>query len=108
MRVYFLGAGDIVRPHSLEEMSRYFNGNHRLFLYGDCIMDGKPYDGKFTQRKLIIRNICHQGIIYGKVFSDLRALQPGPLCDRRPGAQHEMFLILEDQKEIRSGCSGRL
>lgn len=64
--LYFLGAGDIVRPHALEEMSKYLDGNLRLFLYGDCMLDGKPYDGEFTKKRLITSNICHQGIIYGK------------------------------------------
>jgi len=64
--VYFLCAGDILLPNCLAEIAAYFPKKLTSFVYGDCILDGKRYDGKFTARKLIEKNVCHQGIFYGR------------------------------------------
>lgn len=69
--IYFLGAGDVLLPGCLTEVSRYFSGNKREYLYGDCMMNGRRYDGKFTKRMLVERNICHQGVFYGREVFDV-------------------------------------
>ena len=66
--VFFLGAGDILLPGALQQISRHLPDRDDALVYGNVSMgmNGSIYDGKFTKLKLCIRNICHQAIFYGR------------------------------------------
>jgi glycosyltransferase involved in cell wall biosynthesis len=64
--LYFLGAGDVVYPESFKAILGFLPADLRSFVYGECLLEGRRYDGEFTNRQLIDRNICHQGIFYGR------------------------------------------
>jgi glycosyltransferase involved in cell wall biosynthesis len=70
--ILFLGAGDLLLPHALEEISLHLPSNDSYFLYCNAMMGSRVYDGPFTREKLCVRNICHQAILYGReVFRDV-------------------------------------
>lgn len=71
--LYFLGAGDRLQPGALEavavEIQKLRSSGktlHPLMLYGDVSWSRykRPYDGHFSNFKLLRRNICHQAIFY--------------------------------------------
>jgi glycosyltransferase involved in cell wall biosynthesis len=65
----FLGSDDrLCDPAVLSDLNRHLNAGAD-FVYGNVFYqlgDGpaKIYDGEFTERKLAVRNICHQAIFY--------------------------------------------
>ena len=64
--LYFIGAGDALLPGSLHQVAKFLPKDLNSLVYGDCIMDGKRYRGKFRKRDFASLNICHQGIFYGR------------------------------------------
>lgn len=69
--IYFLGSDDTLAINFRDIYNILVN--NRTIYYGDVIL--KPsnivYDGKFSNFKLLNRNICHQSIFYPKnVFYD--------------------------------------
>lgn len=70
--LYFLGAGDVLRPGVLTAVAAALPSHDRGFIYGDVIMNGHAYDGPFDWRRLGTKNICHQAIFYGnQIFQEL-------------------------------------
>jgi glycosyltransferase involved in cell wall biosynthesis len=72
--LYFLGADDYLMDSSvisnLFEEKNYSSG----IVYGNVISPKweSPYDGEFTQSKILSRNICHQAIFYHiSIFSQI-------------------------------------
>jgi glycosyltransferase involved in cell wall biosynthesis len=64
--IFFLGAGDVMLPGSLAEITKHLPGETSTMVYGDVMMGSRRYDGEFTARKLGSANICHQAIFYGR------------------------------------------
>ena len=67
--LYFLGAGDVLRPGALEAVNSAAsleNRNQPLLVYGDVYWTPlqQIYAGPFNRFKLAIQNICHQAIFY--------------------------------------------
>ena len=66
--LYFLGAGDRLRPEILRTVADAWPKSGEVFFYGDVWMDDLQclYDGEFTAEKLRKKNICHQAIFYSR------------------------------------------
>ena len=69
--LYFLGAGDTLRPGALAAVAARLPADDRAMVYGDVEWLGRRYDGPFTPAKLYANNICHQAIFYGRDVFDL-------------------------------------
>ncbi len=72
--LYFLGAGDEMRPGALAEIAAKMSsrGEKLRFVYGDMALPtGEIYDGPFTKSKLRTENIGHQAIFYERGIFDL-------------------------------------
>jgi glycosyltransferase involved in cell wall biosynthesis len=72
--LYFLGAGDILRPDVLAEIAGVLPSSGMTLAYGSVFWRGRGvvYDGPFTPGKLRRKNICHQAIFYeDEVFRTL-------------------------------------
>jgi glycosyltransferase involved in cell wall biosynthesis len=62
----FLGAGDILLPGALRQVSQRLPKTNRALVYGNVLWGGATYDGKFSKLKICEKNICHQAIFYGR------------------------------------------
>jgi len=62
----FLGAGDLLLPNSLSEISRHLRVELNSFVYGDVLKDGEKYCGPMRKVDLVGQNICQQSIFYGR------------------------------------------
>jgi glycosyltransferase involved in cell wall biosynthesis len=62
--IYFLGSGDILLDHVVL-VARHLK-DERTIYYGDVYMPKlhRMFDGRFSNYKLMLRNICHQSIFY--------------------------------------------
>lgn len=72
--LYFLGAGDRLRPEALDRMAELCPPSDRpQLVYGDVNWENvsSTYDGKFNRFKLTQRNICHQAIFYHRAIFGL-------------------------------------
>jgi len=81
--LYFLGAGDILRPNILAEIERVVPSSGMTFVYGNVFWRSKSvvYDGPFTSGKLRKRNICQQAIFYEeKIFRALGKFETEYIC----------------------------
>lgn len=70
--IYFLGAGDLLCPGVLAQVAERLPEPGSTLVYGDVIWVSKKikYDGRFTRRKMLTKNICHQAIFYERsIFS---------------------------------------
>lgn len=65
--IYFIGADDVLVRDSLRKMNFYKQRTNEVH-YGDVYMPKKHqiYHGMFSNCKLMLMNICHQSIFYGK------------------------------------------
>ena len=76
--LYFLGAGDRLRPGALEQIAETISDlrarrktDRPLLLYGNVMWTGHGvYDGRFSRFKLLRHNICHQAIFYERTIFD--------------------------------------
>lgn len=68
--LYFLGAGDRLRPEILRAVAGAWPRSGEMFFYGDVWMEDLQclYDGEFTAEKLRKKNICHQAIFYSRAI----------------------------------------
>lgn len=71
--LYFLGAGDSLRPNILGGLADVMPDGSLWFVYGNVYMvdRGIIYDGEFTKAKLRQYNICHQAIFYERTIFDV-------------------------------------
>ena len=69
--VYFLGAGDRLRPGSLTAIAGYLPEDPCALVYGNVFAFGRVYDGAFTPWKLTASNICHQSAFFGRRVFEL-------------------------------------
>ena len=65
--IYFLGCDDILIKNALININLQDYETNRV-VYGDVYMPHRHriYDGKFSKYKLMLKNICHQSVFYGK------------------------------------------
>jgi len=71
--LYFLGAGDTLRPQVLEEIASLLPPPGRAFVYGNVFWEelGRKHDGPFTKIKFSRGCICHQAIFHERTLFDL-------------------------------------
>ncbi len=64
--MYFIGAGDCLRPEVFDQIRPFLVQDKPRFFYGECfLMKMKLLQSrKFEARTFICNNICHQGIFY--------------------------------------------
>ena len=64
--IYFIGAGDCLKPRILEEIAQYLPPESPTLVYGVCyFVKQKVYNGrKFGNFDFVFTNICHQGEFY--------------------------------------------
>jgi glycosyltransferase involved in cell wall biosynthesis len=73
--LYFIGSDDVLASADVFERVAAQASNHRV-LYGSVQIvgdapwaaHGSLYDGRFSVRKLLTRNICHQAMFYRRDF----------------------------------------
>ncbi len=66
--LYFLGAGDTLRPGVLEKVARQAPRTRAGFLYGNVFMHDKQvvWDGAWTAEKFRTRTPCQQAVFYDR------------------------------------------
>ncbi|WP_075087195.1 glycosyltransferase family 2 protein [Verrucomicrobium spinosum] len=64
--IYFIGAGDTLRPHALAAVRDQLPTNDSSLVYGNVMRGAQIYDGPFDAWRLCHRNICHQAAFYGR------------------------------------------
>ena len=71
--LYFIGAGDCLKPGILEQIKDFLSPDTPTLVYGKCYFaKQKIYDGKeFTDTLFIRDNICHQGMFYHRGIFDI-------------------------------------
>jgi glycosyltransferase involved in cell wall biosynthesis len=64
--LYFLGAGDSLRPNALSEIEKLMPDKPLTFVYGNVYWMDQAiiYSGKFDKQRLRTHNISHQAIFY--------------------------------------------
>lgn len=70
--IYFIGAGDCLKPDILRQVKELLPAETPAFVYGKCyFVKQKRLDGKkFTDALFIRDNICQQGIFYHRDIFD--------------------------------------
>jgi glycosyltransferase involved in cell wall biosynthesis len=71
--IYFIGAGDCLRPGVLEQVKEFLPQETPTFVYGNhYLMKKKIYAGKkYRNSDFIFGNICHQAIFYHRAVFDI-------------------------------------
>ncbi len=71
--VYFIGAGDCLKPGILEEVQKLLPAENPAFVYGKCyFVKHKTLNGRrFTAETFIRDNLCQQGIFYHRSIFDI-------------------------------------
>jgi glycosyltransferase involved in cell wall biosynthesis len=71
--LYFLGGGDCLRPHALEEIAGLMPDEELSLVYGNVYWVDQEfiYGGEFDKSRLRSYNICHQAAFYEKNIFDL-------------------------------------
>lgn len=70
--LYFIGAGDCLRPNVLEQIEKLLPPETPGFVYGYCyFVKQKTYNGKpFSAEDFARDNLCQQGIFYHRAVFD--------------------------------------
>lgn len=70
--LYFLGAGDTLRPGVLAKVARHIPRTRAGFVYGNVFMHDKQliWDGEWTPEKFRTRTPCQQAIFYDRRIFD--------------------------------------
>ncbi len=71
--IYFIGAGDRLKPDILRQIKNFLPLKTPAFVYGKCyFVKRKTLNGKkFTSERFIRDNLCQQGIFYHRTIFDL-------------------------------------
>lgn len=71
--LYFIGAGDCLKPDILEQVKEFLPTENPAFIYGKCyFVKQKVINGKEFTKTLFIRdNLCQQGIFYHREIFDI-------------------------------------
>src|SRR5947207_7741081 len=74
--LYFLGAGDLLRPNILEKLQKYIPNAPLTFIYGNVyVVDTQTaYLGEVDEEKIRHSNICHQASFYERTIFDVKGL----------------------------------
>jgi glycosyltransferase involved in cell wall biosynthesis len=70
--IYFLGAGDTLRPNALRNLAGSMPDSDLAFVYGNVYWEDEAfiYGGRFDKLRLETYNICHQAIFYERAIFD--------------------------------------
>ena len=70
--LYFLGAGDTLRPGSLEKVAAELPRKPLTYFYGNVYAEayGRVYNGHYSPWKLSRLNICHQAVFAHRSLFD--------------------------------------
>lgn len=77
--IYFLGSDDVLDdPDGMAKMlgspeavdGDVLYANVRMVERNETLEDARVYDGPFELKKLLSKNICHQGMIYRRTFAE--------------------------------------
>ncbi len=77
--VYFLGAGDTLRPGVLTEVAAQIPRRPLTYFYGNVYAEayGRVYNGRYSPWKLSRLNICHQAVFAHRgIFAQVGAFDP--------------------------------
>ncbi len=71
--IYFLGAGDTLRPNALRNLAGLMPDSELAFVYGNVywVDEAFIYGGEFDKLRLETYNICHQAIFYERAIFDV-------------------------------------
>ncbi|HEY9405008.1 MAG TPA: glycosyltransferase family 2 protein [Pyrinomonadaceae bacterium] len=71
--IYFLGAGDTLRPNALRNLAGSMPAGELAFIYGNVywVDEAFIYGGEFDKVRLETYNICHQAIFYERTIFDV-------------------------------------
>lgn len=71
--VYFLGAGDALRPGALEAVAALIPRDPMTYFYGNVFSEayGRVYNGRYGRWKLSRINICHQAVFCHRHLFDV-------------------------------------
>jgi len=72
--IYFIGAGDCLRPGVLEQVKKFLPHETPAFVYGYCYLMKRKViyrDREFNRFNFITDNICHQVIFYHRAIFDI-------------------------------------
>ena len=74
--LYFLGAGDTLRPDALEAVAALLPPDGQTFFYGSVywVEIGEKYAGRWSPRRFSRGCLCHQAIFYERTIFDLLGL----------------------------------
>jgi glycosyltransferase involved in cell wall biosynthesis len=71
--IYFLGAGDTLKPNILETVAERIPRDSMTFFYGNVYAEGyhRIYNGRYGKWKLSRINICHQAVFCHRHLFDV-------------------------------------
>lgn len=71
--LYFLGAGDSLRPGVLRKLEKMMPDEQLAFVYGNVYWMDQAiiYSGEFDKARLKTHNICHQAIFYERTIFEM-------------------------------------
>lgn len=64
--LYCLGAGDVLLPGALRHVAQQLPVDNATLLYGSVLIQGTEYGQRFSARRLLRDNLCHQAAFYGR------------------------------------------
>jgi glycosyltransferase involved in cell wall biosynthesis len=71
--IYFIGAGDCLRPGILEQVKEFLPQEIPTFVYGDFYLMKQKVRAakKYRSSDFIFNNICHQAVFYHRTIFDI-------------------------------------
>lgn len=71
--LYFLGAGDSLRPDVLRKIEKMMPDEPLAFVYGSVYWADQAmiYNGEFDKARLKTHNVCHQAIFYERTIFEV-------------------------------------
>lgn len=71
--IYFIGAGDCLRPNVLEQVREFLPPETPTLVYGNCYFTKQKYfdGGELSSSDFAWTNICHQGEFYHRAIFDI-------------------------------------
>jgi glycosyltransferase involved in cell wall biosynthesis len=69
--LYFMGAGDEVLPGAFSELAPALAVDRPTLVYGDVLLNGEAFAGRFDLNKICRMNVCHQAVFYHRRVFEL-------------------------------------
>ncbi len=71
--LYFIGAGDCLKPDVLENVKEFLPTEKPSVIYGNCYFASRQICGgrEFSEKSFVRDNICQQGVFYHRKVFDL-------------------------------------